>query len=183
MLHTLRGCRGFERFDVPRFPHRRRQAQADDFAFFPAPEAGHQKNVRANAGVAQGNRFIERSHAQPLCAFGFERARALDGAVAVGVGLHHRADGNARSHVLLHGAKILPQRGERNFRPGGTRRHAARDFCSAGHFRDYSGSERARSGYARATPGCSGALQRKRPTSRKGREIWGTRLNSHRSSL
>ena len=100
-------------------------------------------------GFAQRNRFVERSHAQPARAFGLERARALDRAVTVGVGLHHGAHRDLRSHVLLHGAEVLPQCCQRNFRPGRTRRHAAQDFCCGCHFRDYSGSSQR----AQVTPG------------------------------
>ncbi len=138
--HSQRRRRGLQRLDMPRFPDRRSQVQANDLALLSAPEAGHQKNVRANARLAQRNRFIQRGHAQPLRTLGFERARALDRAVTISIRLHHRTHGDVRAHVLLHRAEVLPQCGQGNFRPGRTRRHAAQDFCCGCHFRDYSGS-------------------------------------------
>ena len=138
--HAQRGGGGFQRLDMPGLPDRGREVQADNLGLLAPPEAGHQQDVGMNARLAQRNRFVQRRHAQPLRAFGFESARALDRAVTVGVGLHHGAHGDARSHVLLHRAEVLPQRGQRNFRPGRTGRHAAQDFCCACHFRDYSGS-------------------------------------------
>ena len=103
----------------------------------------------ANARIAQRDRLIQRSHAQPVRAFGLKRARTLHRAVPVGIGLHHGAHSHTRSHMLLHRAKVLPQSGQGDFRPGGTRRHAAQDFCCASHFRDYSGS----SLHTHVTPG------------------------------
>ena len=40
-------------------------------------------------------------------AFSLERPRALDRAVAIGVGFDDSADGHVRAHVLLDGAKVL----------------------------------------------------------------------------
>ena len=95
-----------------------------------------------NARLTQRNRFIERSHAQPTRAFGFECTGTLHRTVPVGIGLHHGAHRHARAHVLLHGAKVFPQGHEGYFGPGGACCHAAQNFCSACHFRDYSGSAR-----------------------------------------
>jgi hypothetical protein len=103
--HAQRGRCRLQGLDMPGFPDRGREMQTDNLALFAAPEAGHQKNVGANAGLAQRNRFVERSHAQPFRAFGLERARALDRAVTVSVGLHHGAHGDIRSHMLLHRAE------------------------------------------------------------------------------
>ena len=141
MLRHAHGgrCR-IQRLDMPRLPHRRRQVQADNLALLAPPESSHQKNVGPNARLAQWNRFVERSDAEPFRPFGLERARAFDGAVAVGVGLHHGAHRDIRSHMLLHGEEVFPQRGQRNFRPCRARRHAAQNFCCACHFRDYIGS-------------------------------------------
>ena len=108
--HAQRGCGLIQRLDMPRFPNRGSEMQADDLAFLASPEAGHQKNVGANARLAQRNRFVERSHAQPARTFRLQRARALDRAVTVSVGFHHGAHGHVRSHVLLHRAEVLPQR-------------------------------------------------------------------------
>ncbi len=140
LRHAERGGRGFHDFDVPWLPDSRREAQANDLGFFAAPETGHQQNIAADAGLAQRNGFVERSDAEPACAFGLKRPRAFDGAVTVGIRLHYGTHGNIRTDMLLHDSKILPQRGERDFRPGGTRCYAAQNFCCGCHFRDYSGS-------------------------------------------
>src|ERR1700722_59338 len=141
VLHAHGGGREFQGFDMPRLPHRGWEMGGGDFALFPAPEPGHQKNVRADAGLAQRDRLVKRSDAQPACAFSLERARALDRAVAVGVGFHYSAYGDVRAHVFLRRAEILAQGRKGNFGPGGTRRHAAQNFCGGCHFRDYSGSD------------------------------------------
>src|SRR5271168_5354901 len=94
----------------------------------PLPESGHQQNVGLNAGIAQRDGFVERSHSQPACTLGLEGAGAFDGAMTVGVGLYDGAYGDARADMLLHGTEILPQGGKGNFSPGGARRDAAQNF-------------------------------------------------------
>ena len=138
--HAQRGRCSLQGLDMPGLPDRGCEMQTDNLALFAAPEAGHQKNVGANAGLAQRNGFVERGHAQPFRTFSLESARTLDCTMAIGIGLHHRAHRDIRSYMLLHRAKVLPQRGQRNFRPGRSRCHTAQDFCSGCHFRDYSGS-------------------------------------------
>ena len=49
----------FQQLDLPRFPDRGRQLQANDFFFLAPPEPRHQEDASANARIAQGNRFIE----------------------------------------------------------------------------------------------------------------------------
>src|ERR1017187_5768114 len=87
---------------MPRLPDRGSEVQPDNLALLTLPEASHQKNVRANASLAQGNRLIQRRDAQPARTLGLQRARALDRAVTVSVGLHHGAHRHFRSHVLLN---------------------------------------------------------------------------------
>ena len=138
--HSKRRSCFVQRFDLPRLPHCRSEAQPHNFAFFAAPEARHQQNVCPNAGLAQRNRFIERCHSQPVRAFRFEVHASTRQPVTVSVGLDHGANGYAFTHVLLDGAEILPQCSQRYVRPRRARRHSAQDFCSSRHFRDYSGS-------------------------------------------
>ena len=107
--HAQPGGGPLQQFDLLALPDCRGQAQADDFFFLAAPEPGHQQNPAADSGIAQRNRFIERSYALPARAFFFQRAGALDCAMAVGIRLHHRANFHSRTDVLLHYAKVVAQ--------------------------------------------------------------------------
>jgi hypothetical protein len=53
--------------------------------------------------------------------------------VAVSIGLYYRADSYSRAGMFDDRAKVLPQIGERDFCPGGTRGHAARNFYGCRH--------------------------------------------------
>src|SRR5580704_5546750 len=110
--------RFFEALDVPTLPDGRRQIVRDDTVFFAAPDSGHEKNASPDAGAAQRSSFGGVGYAEPGCAFGFESERALGCAMAVPIGFHDRADRDVWPYVRFHHAKILTQRGERNFRPG-----------------------------------------------------------------
>ena len=57
--HAQLGRCPVQRLDMPRFPNRGSQLQPDNLAFLASPEPGHQKNVGANASLAQRNRLIE----------------------------------------------------------------------------------------------------------------------------
>ncbi len=124
-----------QQLDLAWLPNRRGKALANDLFFLATPEAGHQQDAAANACVAQRDGLIQRGHALPARAFLFQRAGTFDGAVAVGVGFHHGADIHAGADVPLHHAKIVPEIGERNFGPSGTRRHPLNDFNCSSHFR------------------------------------------------
>src|ERR1700721_457508 len=91
--HAQPGRRPVQRLDMPGFPNRGSQVQPDNLSLLASPEASHQKNVGADASLAQWNRLIERSHTEPLRPFSLQRARALDCAVTVSVSLHNAPDG------------------------------------------------------------------------------------------
>src|ERR1700680_4814494 len=129
MLGNTDGLRSsLEQFNLPSFPDRWSQSEANDFFFFAAPETGHQQNASANARFAKGNRLIERGDAEPTCAFLLECSRALDCAVSVSIGFHDRTNRDARADVALHLAKILLQSSQRDFSPGRPSRGSFGDF-------------------------------------------------------
>ena len=132
--HADLGGGAFHQLDMPDFPDRRCQVEADDFFFLAAPETGHQQNPCGNAFFTKRNRFVERSHTQPGSAFGLQRFRTFDRAMAVGVGLHHGADCHVLADIVPHGAVVSPKSPERDFRPRGTGRCPLRDF-NGGHWR------------------------------------------------
>ena len=131
-MHRMPHCAGsrglLQRLDVPRFPHRGSEPQADDLALFTSPEPRHEQDSRLNACLAQWDRLIERRDAQPGCAFGLQSARAFHSAVAVSIGLHYCAHGHSRARMLHHRAEVLPQSGQRDFRPCRAGRHSAQKF-------------------------------------------------------
>ena len=87
--------------------------------------------MRSESGIAQGDGFIERGHAQPARSFFFEGPRTLHRAVAIGIRLYHRADSHSRPDVPLHHAEVVAQVFQRNFGPGGTRRGPFHNFDSS----------------------------------------------------
>ena len=116
--NLLLSRRFFQSLNVPTLPDRGRQIVSHDAVFLALPDSSHEQDARPDAGAAQGASFGGVSYTKPGCAFGFEGERTFGCAVAVAIGLHHRADRHVRPDVLLHNAKILTQGGERNFRPG-----------------------------------------------------------------
>ena len=94
----------------------------------PRQNPGHQQDTSANAGIAQGDRFIERSHAQPACSFFLQRSGAFRRAMTIRVGLHHRAHRDTRSDVPLHDAEVIAQIFERYISPRGSGSNPLRDF-------------------------------------------------------
>ena len=97
-------------------------------SFSSTPETRHQQDVRPDVRIAQRNRFVQRSHAEPFRPSASRRA-SIRPRLPVSIGLHHGADGHFRSNVLLHRTEILPKGGQRNVCPCGTRRRPAQDFC------------------------------------------------------
>src|SRR5437660_2290884 len=52
------------------------------------PNSGHAQNRLRNFGIAQLNSFFRQSDAEPIDAFLLQTARALDSAMAIGVGFY-----------------------------------------------------------------------------------------------
>ena len=128
---TQAGSGLLQQLHLSRLPDRGSQLQANDFFFFAAPETGHQKDASANTGITQGNGFIQRSNAEPARSFLLQRLGTLRGAVAIGVRLHHRADGDARYRYALDDAEVVAQVLQRHLGPGRSRRRTLQDFsCS-----------------------------------------------------
>jgi len=127
-VDTKREGGSFERLEMPRFPYRRSEAEANDLILFPAPEARHEQDVGLNACITQGDGLVERSYTEPLSAFGFECARTFHRAVAVRVSLHNGANVHSPTDMLLHDAKVLTQSLQRDFSPGRASRTAYSAF-------------------------------------------------------
>lgn len=89
----------------------------NDLVFFAFPDAGHQQKTSLNSGAAKRHRLFGTRHSKPGSVFGLKRSRAGGGAVAVGVRLDHGADADAFADMLPHGAEVLAEGVERNFRP------------------------------------------------------------------
>jgi hypothetical protein len=104
-------CGPFKLFDLARFPHRGREAEAHDLLFFASPESRHQENARSDAGFTQGDRFVERSDSQPAGSCLFKRSCALDRSMAVGICFYDGANRNPDLDVPLEDSEVVPQVG------------------------------------------------------------------------
>ena len=130
LRHAKPGRRALQQFDVSDLPNRCRQIQPDDFFLLATPEASHQQNSRRDSFFAQRYRLIQRGHAQPGCAFFLKNSCALHRAMAISVGLHHRANRHSAANVFRNRAVVLAQCGKRNFRPRRPRRRSFRNVNS-----------------------------------------------------
>src|SRR5947209_8880023 len=101
-------------------PDRGSEVVLHDGLFFTAPEAAGQKNASGDAGLAERNALLGRADTEPERAFFFESPRALDSAVSVSIGFDDGTYRGARSDVILNGAEVVAESGQRNFRPGWT---------------------------------------------------------------
>src|SRR5437667_9146685 len=97
----------FQALDLPGLPHSWSEAKTNDFFLLAPPESCHQQNASLNSRIAQRNRFVERSHAQPLCPFFFERPRALDCAMSIAIRLYDRANRHIHAYMALHHSKVV----------------------------------------------------------------------------
>src|SRR3989441_10411106 len=123
----------FQALDLPGLPHSRSEAKTNDLFLLAPPESCHQQNASLNSRIAQRNRFVERSHAQPLCPFFFESPRALDCAMSIAIRLHHRANRHIHAYMALHHSEVVTEIANRDLSPGRTRRRALCDFDGS-HF-------------------------------------------------
>src|SRR5436309_14200346 len=95
----------FQALDLSGFPHGRSEAKTNDLFLLAPPESGHQQNASSNSRITQRNRFVERSHALPLCPFFFERPHALDRATATPTRPHDPTIRPIAAHIALHHSK------------------------------------------------------------------------------
>src|SRR5580704_13277861 len=129
MLRNAERCRGlFEQFYLPGLPDRWSQSQANNFFLFAAPETSHQQDAFTNTGFAKRNCLIQRGHAEPARALLLQRLRALDRAVPVGIGFHDGTNRHPGAYVLLHYAKVSPQRSQRDLSPSRSSRGSLGNF-------------------------------------------------------
>ena len=109
----------------------------NDLVFFTFPDAGHQQKASLNSGAAKRHRLFGTRHSKPGSVFGLKRSRAGGGTVAVGVRLDHGADADAFADMLPHGAEVLAEGVERNFRPGWAGDGGGAVKTRRVHFADY----------------------------------------------
>jgi hypothetical protein len=84
----------------------------------PLPEAAEAEDGAAHARAAQREALLGRRHAEPVRAFGFEPARAIRRAVAVGVSLDHAHHLDAHADERAHRAEVPGERVQVNLGPG-----------------------------------------------------------------
>ena len=123
-----------ETLNLSRLPYGRSKAETNDLFFLAAPEPGHQQNTCLDSCITQRNRFIKRSHTEPLRPLFFERPRTLHGTMPVGISLHHRANRHIYAYMALYYSEVVAKIVKRNLSPGRTRRRALNDF-DGGHLK------------------------------------------------
>src|SRR5216117_4063506 len=97
----------FQALDLSGFPHGRSEAKTNELFLLAPPESCHQQNASLNSRITQRNRFVERSHAQPLIPFFSESPRPLDRAMSVAIRLHHHANRHFRAYMALHHSTVV----------------------------------------------------------------------------
>ena len=115
--HTRGGSRQILRLLQTKDSGRQRIPQR--LFFLAGIKPAHDENSPGDSDFAKHDAFVGRGHAKPLRSSLLQGGRAFLDAVSVGIAFDYRADGHAGANVLLYHAKIVLQRGERNFGPVG----------------------------------------------------------------
>src|SRR2546425_5832086 len=123
----------FQALDLPGLPHSWSEAKTNDFFLLAPPESCHQQNASLNSRIAQRNRFVERSDAQPLRPFFLERPCTLHRSMPVAIRFHDRANRHIHAYMPLHYSEVVTEIANRDLSPGRTRRRALCDFDGS-HF-------------------------------------------------
>ncbi len=94
------------------------QVELDHVAHLVERRLRQQEHRRIDAGGPQLRSFLDQRHAEAVGARGERRAGHLHRAVAVAVGLHHRAEPGGRD-VLPESRHVVGDRRQVDLRPGG----------------------------------------------------------------
>jgi hypothetical protein len=79
-------------------PHHRHQVVGHDGVELRGTEPGQHHDRHRDSGHAQRNRLLDVGDGEHRRALGHERARDVDGAMTVGVGLHHGHERHRNRH-------------------------------------------------------------------------------------
>src|SRR5689334_1475633 len=90
---------------------------------FSTPDPTHQQDSPCDACAPQLDAFIGRCDSEPRGTSSFQRTRALDGAVSIGIALHNGADRRVGSNDIANQLVVIDESWERDLGPCGSRRH------------------------------------------------------------
>src|SRR5437667_10004172 len=110
----------FQALDLSGFPHGRSEAKTNDLFLLAPPESCHQQNASLNSRIAQRNRFVERSDAQPLRPFFLERPCTLHRSMPVAIRFHDRANRHIHAYMPLPYSEFVTAIAKRSLSPART---------------------------------------------------------------